>query len=204
MTKQKFSHTAVLRISEYVETAEREMRYEKPLASFLETKGIGLVKGCNAQLNEKYRIVSVDIDLELADVSASLAAVQQELERLGVPSGSEIKFLRNGVMVNRRVGALELIELTLNLSGLSQEASESLDFHAFYDNLNRSLKADETGELRSVWSGPEETTIVICGKSADAIQKRLVQLQPSEALLKGARLQIRRKDPKAKIEEVRL
>lgn len=204
MSKQASTHSVTVKIVEFIEPTDRVARYEKPLAQFLESEGLGRLKGAENQVNEQYKIVSAELELELRDVGPALVQVQQEVERLGAPAGSELRFLRNGTMVNRRIGKLETAELYLNLSGLTQEAFEELDFHSFSNTLRKALKTASAGELRGIWSGPEETSLLMCGEDSARMKDVVAELKTSEPLLNKSRMVLRSKDPKAKPVEVRL
>ena len=204
MTEKKFPHSVVARINEYIESADRESRYDAPLRLMLAEKGIGKVSGANAQTNEQYRIIHVDLQLEMLDVGPSLALVQEELERCGVPAGSELRFLRNKNPINRPLGKLETVELYLDGASLPAKVYEDFDFQAFYDAISRTLEASNAGAPRGVWSGPVETGIFLFGENAQAIEKGLLSLLPQFPILQNARLVLRSANPKTKPSESRL
>lgn len=199
MAKTPQLQAVTLKVLEFLEKQESASRYEKPLSEFLENQKLGRLKQTETVLDENHRVTAVELRFELVDVSTAVQALQKEIEKLQVPCGSEIRFLRNGSMINRRVGSLEVVELTLDFSSLSQDAFEQLDFHAFTNDLKTSLKSSDLGEVRGVWSGPEETGFFLCGLSASKIREALQELRKREEILKNARLTLRTLDERGKV-----
>jgi len=88
--------TVVARIAEPIQPAARGAKYEDPLSAVLVQQGCGQVTGGGSQLNERFEIATVDVDMKLANLEDALALARTTLVTLGAPRGSALHFLRNG------------------------------------------------------------------------------------------------------------
>lgn len=204
MESDTYPFLVVARIAEYLEPMDRGERYEDPLQKTLSEKGVGRVTGGGSQMNAEFKIVAADIELELADLDTSLALVQQELEGLGVPHGSELMFSVDGTAKSLAIGNLETVELYLDGVGLPEQVYADLDFEAFYGRIVDALKGEGAGDPRAVWSGQTETGIFIYGNDAAVIERILQSIFPTEPILENSRMVLRRREPNAALEERRM
>jgi hypothetical protein len=90
-----FPFIVVANIIEAIQPVARGAKYEDPLNAELKRARAGAVTGAGTQLGERLQIASVDIELALADLEASLAFACEALARLGAPAGSRLLFLRD-------------------------------------------------------------------------------------------------------------
>jgi hypothetical protein len=93
-----YRHMVIAKILDSVEPIARGEKYEDPLTAVLQEHGLGKVTGGGSQLNAKFEVVYVDIEIHLADLEDALELTKQTLRKLGAPKGSELRFAREAVM----------------------------------------------------------------------------------------------------------
>lgn len=94
--KSKYPSFVIATIKEPLEPLERGDKYEDPLNAALKRKRIGIVTGGGTQTNERFDVVSADLEIELADLDGALEFTRQKLLSLGAPKGSKIHFTQDG------------------------------------------------------------------------------------------------------------
>jgi hypothetical protein len=102
-SSEHFTFTVVARLTEPLQPVARGARYEVPLAAELKPHGCGRVTGgvavvllAGSQLNERFEIAFVDIEMALADLDGALALARTTLASLGAPADSALHFMRDG------------------------------------------------------------------------------------------------------------
>ncbi|MBN9691834.1 MAG: hypothetical protein J0M24_16455 [Verrucomicrobia bacterium] len=93
-----YPHMVIAKILDSVEPMERGEKYEDPLAAVLEERGLGEVTGGGSQLNDRFQVAYVDIEIRLADLDEALELTKKSLRKLGAPPGSELRFAREVVV----------------------------------------------------------------------------------------------------------
>ncbi|HUQ11512.1 MAG TPA: hypothetical protein VM146_14460 [Steroidobacteraceae bacterium] len=87
----------VVHIPEGLIPLERAARYEEPLGQALEARGLGEVSGGGSQMSPPrpdgtHEIISIDIDVDLADAAHGLPALREELHKLHPPPGTQLAY----------------------------------------------------------------------------------------------------------------
>ena len=99
MTPPSYPHLVIATIRESILPVDRGRKYEDPLDAVLQAAGLGAVTGGGTQLDDARRVVSADIEVELADTGAALELLRTTLQRLGAPAGSVLNFTGDGQRV---------------------------------------------------------------------------------------------------------
>jgi hypothetical protein len=200
----KYPHTVVARIDEYIEPIDRGDRYEDPLAKVLEKSELGEVTGGGSQLDDEYKIAFVEIELQLANLDEALSLTKQTLNQLGAPIGSQLEFERDGKLCNEPIGNLECLGIYLDGVGLPNDVYANLDFSAVLEQLHLELKTASAGEPRGIRQGNEETGVFVFGPSADKIYSVVQSLPAKIPIFQNARIVFKRKDQSKQPKEIRL
>lgn len=77
--------TVVARITDSIQPVARGTKYEDPLHAVLGRQGSGQVTGGGSQLNERFEIAYVDVEMTLTDLEDALALARTTLLTLGAP-----------------------------------------------------------------------------------------------------------------------
>jgi hypothetical protein len=93
-----YPHMVIAKILDNVEPIARGEKYEDPLTAVLQERSLGEVTGGGSQLNAKFEVSYVDIEISLADLEGALELTKQTLRKLGAPKGSELRYAREVVV----------------------------------------------------------------------------------------------------------
>ena len=195
-----FPHLVLARVYEHIEPIDRGERYEDPLDEAIKQRGVGRVTGGGSQLDELGAITFADIEIELADLEASLQVVANALEAAGAPQGSEL-LLASDERVLREFGTLQCLAVFLDGTSLPDEVYAELDFDAVVEEIGA---AAGDGSFRGAWQGPEETGLFFFGPDADAMVARVEPVLRRLPIGQNARVVVRYGKPGLKPREVRL
>ena len=190
-------HFVLARITEHVEPLERGGRYEDPLTAYLTEHGLGEVTGGGSQLNANGEIEFADVELELVNLDDAIAELIQQLEAMGAPFGSSIRFAAEAGRQPIPFGKYEQLTIYLDGTGLPPTVYESLDFDRFYRELGEAAGREAEGQARSVWTGPTETAVHLAGPNADALEQVVNAMWNTAPILQNARLVLRYSDGRA-------
>jgi hypothetical protein len=196
----EFSEFVLARIYENIQPIDRGERYEDPLQSALESRGLGQVTGGGSQLNELGVIDYVDIEIELANLDEALDVVVEALENAGAPEGSEL-VQSPGENVLREFGKQQCLAIYLDGVSLPDEVYEKLDFDAVIAELETAAGA---GSYRNFWQGPEETGLFYFGPDAEAMFTNVEPVLRRLPIGQNARIVVRAGKPSLNPREVRL
>jgi len=88
-----------VKIPESLMPLDRGDKYDDPLLTILESKGVGEVTGGGSSLGDeqpdgKRLIEFIGLDVDLNDLDTGLPIVREALVQLGAPSGTEIHYTR--------------------------------------------------------------------------------------------------------------
>ena len=179
-------HWVLARMYEYIEPFDRGHRYEEPLQAALEGAQAGRITGGGSQLSEIGEIEFADLEIELADLGATLDLVTRTLERAGAPQGSEI---RRGAEVLCEFGTQQCVAIYLDGISLPDEVYATLDFEHVVAELGAAAGPDS---YRGFWQGPEETGLYFFGPDAEELFRRVEPLLRDLPIGQNARVVIRR------------
>jgi hypothetical protein len=93
-----YPHMVIAKILDSIEPMARAEKYEDPLTAVLQERRLGKVTGGGSQLNAKFEVAYVDIEIRLADLDRALELTKKTLRKLGAPKGSELRFTREVVI----------------------------------------------------------------------------------------------------------
>ena len=193
-------HFVVARLYEHVEPIDRGERYEDPLQSVLESRGIGRVTGGGSQLNELGGIEFADIEIELADLDDSLSTVADTLEAAGAPVGAELIHAADNRIL-REFGKQQCLAIYLDGTSLPDEVYANLDFEAVVDQIGA---AAGERSFRGFWQGPEETGLFFFGPDAEQMFTRVEPVLRGLPIGQNARVVIRSGKSSLQPREVRM
>lgn len=111
-------HFVLARITEHVEPLERGERYEDPLTAYLTQHGLGEVTGGGSQLNANGEIEFADVELELVNLDDAITELIQQLDAMGAPFGSSIRFAAQAGRQPIPFGKYEQLTIYLDGTGL--------------------------------------------------------------------------------------
>jgi hypothetical protein len=97
MDSNDYLFLVVAKITEPLQPVDRGAKYEDPLHALLQGFQGGRVNGGGSQLNAKFEIEFVEIELSLKDLDGALQLVRVTLDSLGAPAGSMLYFMRDGL-----------------------------------------------------------------------------------------------------------
>jgi len=187
----RFPLFVTARMWEYIEPIARGTRYEDPLDAFLIRNNFGELDGGGTQVGDRPNIEYVDISIWLKDADAALTQVTEELERLGAPTGSELRYSRGTRETVQSFGSTECVAVFLDGTSLPHEVYETQDPNNLIARLNLALEADNLGQFRSHWRGPTETALFLYGKDAEAMKEAMLPVLTSEPLCQKAEVVVR-------------
>jgi len=171
-----FPHLVIVTIPEYIEPMDRGERYEYPLIERLEETGLGQLTGGGTRMNKASQILSVDLELRLANLDSAVAFCASELESYGAPKGSRMVF---GDAPNRTTvgfGKMEGVALVLDGVNLPAEVYEEYGLDELLDVLEPELEGG-VGELHGCNTLDETTELYFYGPSADKILEVIAGVQ---------------------------
>ena len=180
-----FPHSVTARFYEHIGPIDRGSRYEDPLQAVLEEKQAGEVTGGGSQLNATGGIDYAEIEIDLADLDASLNLVVAALERAGAPQGSEII---QGDRVLREFGTQQCLAIYLDGTGLPDEVYANLDFDEVVKDIGALAGPDS---YHGAAQGAEETGILFFGPDAEAMFARVEPLLKTLPIGQNARVVVR-------------
>ena len=197
-----------VKLIESILPVDRGNRYEDPLISVLEERGLGTVTGGGTQLTPRPNpgeqgIEYVNLEVELADLDGALILLKQKLNELGAPVGSLVRYYTNEDELHEEpVGEMEILHVYLDGMNLSDEVYENSDLDTICDTITG--KMGPLGELREPGSWPSETLIYFVGRSADEMFAVIEGLHGEIPLLQNARIVFQRRDKEKMPIEMRL
>lgn len=202
-TPPVYAHQAFVKIWEHIEPLDRGESYEDPLDAVLEKHSLGEVVGGGSLINSENEIVYVNIDLNLVDTDGAVQRVAKELDRLGVPAGTEISFEEDGEERMVRFGRVELLNLYLDGISLSDEVYAVTDTDRLAREINELLEA-LGGGLRSSWEGTRETALCIQCRNAEQAFARIEPYLLATPSFQNCRVVLRQGNPAMNPREIRL
>jgi hypothetical protein len=167
---------ATITLNARLQPMDRGVRFEDPLADFLQAYGLGEVAGGGTALAEDGAIASCDITLTLTNSAPDIQdRILAFLTDLGAPKGSQARFGPDTAA--RPFGALEGLALALDGACLDAGIECGLDINDTIDALRTAL--GRTCAFFSYWQGVQGTKLYFYGDSfaamAAALQPRLVE-----------------------------
>jgi hypothetical protein len=195
-----FPHVVIARVHEYIEPIDRGARYEDPLQTVLEQRGVGQVTGGGSQLNEQGGIDYADVEIEVANLDDALGVVTGALEAAGAPEGSELIDAADG-RVLREFGKQQCLAVFLDGTSLPDEVYESLDFDAVVAEIGA---AAGPASFHGFWQGEEETGLFFFGPNAEAMFPRVEPVLRRLPIGQNARVVIRHGKQNLNPREVRM
>ena len=195
-----FSHVVIARVHEYIEPIDRGARYEDPLQTVLEQRGLGQVTGGGSQLNETGGIDYADVEIEVANLDDALRVVTGALEEAGAPERSELIDAASGRVLTE-FGKQQCLAVFLDGTSLPNEVYEQLDFDAVVAELGAAAGPDS---FHAFSQGEEETGLFFFGPDAEAVFSRVEPVLRRLPIGQTARVVIRHGTQSLNSREVRM
>jgi hypothetical protein len=208
MEEEDYPCMVEVKLIESILPVDRGNRYEDPLTSILEERGLGAVTGGGTQLKPRANpkeqdIEYVNLEVELANLDEALSVLKQKLNELGVPVGSLVRYYTDDEELHEEpVGEMEILHVYLDGINLSDDVYENASLDTICETIVE--KMGPLGELREPGSWPSETLIYFVGKSADEMFKVIEGLHGDIPLLQNARIVFQRREKDKTPVEMRL
>lgn len=200
-----YPHTIYVKIKEHIMPMERGKYYEQPLSKVLAERNLGEVGGGGTQLGEDKRTVSfAGLDVDLANMDSALDLVRTTMIELGVPCGSELIYVRDGIRHHEPIGTYESLLIYLDMVGLPDAVYERFDFESTYVGLRQELQAAKAGEPHGALEGETELCIFVVGPSADCMYSVVKELPAKMPVFQNARVVFKVAEQQAAPSAVRL
>jgi hypothetical protein len=181
-----YSHLVIAHIPEYIEPIDRGERYEDPLAAKLNESGLGEVTGGGSQMDENFQIVSVDLEIYLANLDTAVSLCTFVLESCGAPKGSQITFGDEPNQTKKDFGKTEGIALVVDGVNLPQEVYEKYGLNGLLDALKPVLDGC-IGEFHGCNTLSETTELYFYGPSADRMLEAIAKVQSEFPLCQNSK-----------------
>jgi hypothetical protein len=175
--ENNYPHLVIASLPEYIEPMDRGERYGDPLDTKLQESGLGEVTGGGSQMDENYQIVSVDLEIRLANLDSAVSLCISALESFGAPKGSKIVFGDEPNPTTIGFGQTEGVALVVDGVNLPPEVYEKYGLDELLDALKPEL-AGGVGELHGCNTLNETTELYFYGPSADKILDAIARVQP--------------------------
>ena len=194
-------------IEEPIGPAERDTRYEQPLAAILKSQKLGCISGGGSLAAPRndldgYEISYTALDIHLANLDDALILTRDTLNKLGISVGSRLEFSSGKQVL--QIGDRELVRLYIdNLQAGALTTVEG--FESLYSQLADSFRNDTSIELRApsfCWKS--ESLIWFTGPDADLILDSIRSQVGKFPVLKNSRVVIRKRATPQQTEEIRL
>jgi hypothetical protein len=182
----EYPHLLVATLHECIEPLDRGERYEDPLGELLAEGGLGKVTGGGSQLDDSFKVKSVDIEIVVADLDSGIPLVLSLLEEKGAPQGSELFFERDGVEHRIEFGQMEGISLVLDASLPNELWGEYAG--EVWPTLNEILQSSGAGSVHGTRSGSDSEEVFIYGPSAQRIIDAIADFRASFPLCKNSKV----------------
>ena len=181
----EYQHHVIAHIPEYIEPIDRGVRYCDPLDEKLQESGLGEVSGGGSQLDENFTIVSVDLEIYLANLDTAVSLCTSVLENCGAPKGSRITFGEKPNQTIIEFGKAEGIALIVDGVNLPQEVYEKYGLDGLLDELKPVLEG--IGEFHGCNSLSETTELYFYGPSADRMLTAIAKVQSEYPLCQNSK-----------------
>ncbi|MDR2874926.1 MAG: hypothetical protein LBV44_03220 [Methylobacillus sp.] len=159
--------------------------FEDPLDAFLQEHGLGQTSGGGTLLENDGEVAYCDVEIEVESLSEqTLQRVIGELERLGAPQGSWLKF--GGERADIPLGKLEGLGVYLNGTDLPPEVYRECDSNVVYSELEKRIEG--MGSIFSWWDGATETALYLYGDSFAAMRDRIADFLADYPLCQRCRV----------------
>ena len=176
----------IAQLNARVQPMDRGEYFEEPLDKVLKSEGIGEVTGGGTLLaDEPYGIEYSDIEIMVHEASDSVVQkIIAELEKLGAPRGSILKFEDRDDMP---FGRLEGMAVFLDGVNLPAEVYETSDVNHIIDTCDQLIEG--VGQMQGYWEGSQETALYFYGTSFDEMQTLTADFLATEPLCQNARIE---------------
>lgn len=184
--ENKYPHLVIAHIPEYIEPIDRGDRYGNPLDAKLQESGLGEVTGGGSQMDENFQIVSVDLEIYLANLNTAVSLCTSVLESCGAPRGSQITFGAEPNQTKIDFGKTEGIALIIDGVNLPQEVYEKYELDGLLDALKPVLDGG-IGEFHGCNTLSETTELYFYGPSADRMLDSIAKVQSEFPLCQNSK-----------------
>ncbi|MBB5352817.1 hypothetical protein HNR46_003065 [Haloferula luteola] len=161
-------------------------RYVTPIDEALSQQHLGKTAGGGTSRSITGEIESVDLEIEIHDLTHGIPVLISTLERQGAPKGSILHFQDKTSLQEFPFGHIEGIGLYLDDLKLSGRVYQKYPLSDVIDQLAESLAGH--GELQGHWRGDTQTALYFYGNHAEAMTSRLQQIIPTHPRCQGARI----------------
>ncbi|MEO0750060.1 MAG: hypothetical protein AAFZ10_17000 [Pseudomonadota bacterium] len=175
----------IAQLNARVQPTDRGEYFEEPLDEVLKSEGIGQVTGGGTLFaDEPYGIEYSDVEIMVHEASDSVVQkIIAELEKLGAPRGSLLKFEDRDDM---RFGRLEGMAVFLDGVYLPAEVYETSDVNHVIDSCDKLIEG--VGQMQGYWQGSQETALYFYGTIFEAMQTLTADFLATEPLCQNARI----------------
>ncbi|WP_309381180.1 hypothetical protein [Cerasicoccus frondis] len=165
---------------------DRGDHFEDPLFDALEEAGLGEIDGGGTQMLANGEIDYCDIEVALTDLEKGIPFVIAELEKIGAPRGSRLRYSSDDGRKEVAFGKAEGLALYVNGTDLPDSVYQECNIDYVWEQIDE--RTSEATKVLSYWQGPEETALYIYGDSNAAAREVIEKLMGEYPLLEKSRL----------------